>query len=190
MIQIDDTIISFDVIEEMFLCDLNACKGICCVEGDSGAPVEREEIDLLKEVLPLVWDDLSPEAKKIIEAQGVVYLDTDGEYVTSIVDGKDCVFTCYDTEGICKCAIEKAFREGKTDFYKPVSCHLYPIRVSNYRGFKAVNYHRWSVCKPAVVCGKANNLRIYEFLKEPLTRRFGEEWYEQLAVAAKELLKS
>ena len=186
MLLIQDTIISPDVLEENFQCDLSVCKGICCVEGDSGAPVEKEEVIRLEEVLPLVWSDLSSQAKRIIEKQGVVYVDKDGEFVTSIVEGRDCVFTCYDENGCCKCAIEKAFREGKTDFYKPISCHLYPVRVAQYKGFRAVNYHRWSVCEAARTLGKKNNVKVYQFLKEPLIRKFGEEWYEQLTVAAKE----
>jgi hypothetical protein len=180
MILIQDTIISPDVLEEYFRCDLSVCKGICCVEGESGAPVEQEEMLRMEEVLPLIWDDLSPPAKHIIEKQGIVYMDEDGDCVTSIVEGKDCVFTRYDENGYCKCAIEKAFREGKTDFYKPVSCHLYPVRVVRYKGFRAVNYHRWSVCEAARILGKTNNVKIYRFLKEPLIRKFGEEWYEEL----------
>jgi hypothetical protein len=187
MIQIYDTIISLDVLEEEFLCDLSACKGICCVEGDVGAPVEEEEVAMLEEVLPVIWDDLSPKAKEVINKQGVVYIDRDGEYVTSIVQDEDCVFTCYDENGYCKCAIEKAFREGKTRFYKPISCHLYPIRVARYEGFRAVNYHRWSVCQAAVALGKKNGVKVYRFLKEPLIRKFGEEWYKQLCVVANEL---
>lgn len=187
MLQINDTIISLDVLEEMFCCDLCRCKGICCVEGESGAPVEKEELAKLEEVLPVVWDNLSPLAQEVINKQGVVYIDEDGEYVTSIVNGKDCVFTCYDSDKICKCSIEKAFREGKTDFYKPISCHLYPVRIAKYNHFRAVNYHRWSVCKPAIVLGKSKQLRVYEFLREPLIRKFGEDWYKQLEIAAKEL---
>jgi hypothetical protein len=180
MLLIQDTIISPDVLEEPFQCDLSACKGICCVEGESGAPVEKEEVIRLEEILPLVWDDLSSQAKAVIKKQGVVYVDEDGEYVTSIVDGKDCVFTCYDENGYCLCAIEKAFRRGKTDFYKPVSCHLYPVRVAQYKGFRAVNYHRWSVCEAARILGKKNDVKVYQFLKEPLIRKFGEEWYGEL----------
>ena len=187
MIQIQDTIVSTDIIDEYFLCDLSVCKGICCVEGTSGAPVEENEIACLEKALPAVWDDLSEKAKIIIEKQGVVYRDTDGEFVTSIVDGLDCVFTCYDENGWCKCAIEKAFREGRTDFYKPVSCHLYPVRVARYAGFQAVNYHRWQVCQAAVVLGKKQGVKVYQFLKEPLIRKFGEEWYSQLLIAANEL---
>jgi hypothetical protein len=186
MLLIQDTIISFDILEENFQCDLSVCKGICCVEGESGAPVEKEEVMQLEEVLPQVWEDLSLQAKKIIKIQGVVYIDEDGEYVTSIVDGKDCVFTCYDENGCCKCAIENAFRKGKTDFYKPVSCHLYPIRVAQYKGFRAVNYHRWNVCEAARILGTKNKVKVYQFLKEPLIRKFGEEWYKELERLAKD----
>ncbi|GHV55778.1 hypothetical protein FACS1894182_00820 [Bacteroidia bacterium] len=187
MLQILDTLISEDLLEEYFLCNLSACKGICCVEGDAGAPVEESEIAELKAVLPIVWNDLSPKAQAVIEKQDVVYPDADGEYVTSIVAGEDCVFTYHDADGICRCAIEKAFREGKTAFYKPISCHLYPVRVAKYNGFRAVNYHRWSVCRPAAVSGQKENVRAYQFLKEPLIRKFGEEWYNMLCQAAKEL---
>lgn len=189
MIQIDDAIIALDVIEDNFLCDLSACKGICCVEGDSGAPLENEEVKILEEILPLVWKDLSPEAKAIIKEQGVAYEDTDGEMVTSIVNGKDCVFTYYDEKGICKCAIEKAYKDGKISFYKPISCHLYPIRLQRYREFTAVNYHRWRVCKAAVELGNKKGLKIYQFLKEPLIRKFGEAWYNELCIASDEYAK-
>lgn len=189
MIQIDDTIIAMDIIEEKFLCDLSACKGECCVEGDSGAPLEKEEVKILEDILPLVWNDLSAEAQRIIKEQGVAYKDSDGDMVTSIVNGKDCVFTYYDENGICKCAVEKAYKDGKTDFYKPISCHLYPIRLEKYRNFTAVNYHRWRVCKAAVVLGEKKGLRIFQFLKDPLIRRFGELWYNELASVAEELEK-
>jgi hypothetical protein len=187
MIQIDDTIISLDVFKEKFLCNLDACKGECCIEGDAGAPLEESEVEQLEKVLPVIWKDLSPEAQAVIEKQGVCYKDEDGDLVTSIVNGKDCVFTCYDEKGCCYCAIEKAYRDGKVDFYKPVSCHLYPIRVQNYSEFRAVNYHRWSVCKAAVLLGEKENVPVYKFLKEPLIRKFGEEWYTELEIAAEEL---
>lgn len=190
MIQIDDTIIALDVIEDNFLCDLSVCKGECCVEGESGAPLEKDEINEIEKILPLIRDDLSPAALAVIESQGVAYEDEDGEMVTSIVNGKDCVFTYYDKEGICKCAIEKAYRAGKTNFYKPISCHLYPIRLQKYNEFTAVNYHRWSVCHAAVTLGNKNKLKIYQFLKEPLIRRFGEAWYNELALVAEEYTKS
>lgn len=187
MVQIDDTIISLDVFDAKFICDLDKCKGECCIEGESGAPLEDDEVAKLEAVLPIVWDDLSEEAKAVINAQGVAYEDMDGDMVTSIVNGKDCVFTCYDASGMCKCAIEKAYREGKIDFYKPISCHLYPIRLEKYREFTAVNYHRWSVCKAAEILGQKEGLPVYKFLKEPLIRKFGSEWYEQLEICADEL---
>ena len=199
MIQIDDVVVSLDVLREKFLCDLSACKGECCIEGDAGAPVELDEVEKLEEVLPVIWDDLSPEARAVIDRQGVVYTDCEGDLVTSIVNNKDCVFTCYDDKGCCYCAIEKAFRcycaiekafrEGKTDFYKPVSCHLYPIRVGDYGPYKAVNYHRWDVCKAAVLLGRKENVPVYKFLREPLVRKFGEAWYCELELAAEELEK-
>lgn len=190
MFQIKDTIVASDIIEESFLCDLSVCKGECCVEGDSGAPLEDEEVKIIEDLLPQVWDDLSPQAQNVINQQGVAYKDTDGEMVTSIVKGEDCVFTYYDDKGVCKCAIEKAYREGRVSFYKPISCHLYPIRLQRYRDFTAVNYHRWRVCKPAVALGKKEGLKIYQFLKEPLVRKFGEDWYKELVLVAEEYNKS
>ena len=173
MIQIDNTLVSLDVLERQFLCDLSHCKGVCCVEGDSGAPLLEEEVGELEKALPVIWNDLAPKAREIIEKQGVAYVDEEGDLVTSIVNGKDCVFTCYDADGTCKCAVEKAYREGKLSFYKPVSCHLYPVRVEKYDTFEAVNYNRWNICKAAEVLGKKEKLPVYKFLKEPLIRRFG-----------------
>ncbi|HPW71191.1 MAG TPA: DUF3109 family protein [Bacteroides graminisolvens] len=190
MVQIDDVVVSLDVFREKFICNLDACKGQCCIEGDAGAPLEEEEVAKLEKVLPVIWDQLSPQAREIIDRQGVCYTDQDGDLVTSIVNGKDCVFTCYDEKGCCYCAIEKAYRDGKVDFYKPVSCHLYPIRVGNYGPYKAVNYHRWDVCKAAVILGQKENVPVYKFLKEPLIRKFGEAWYNEMESVAEELRKS
>lgn len=189
MIQIDDTLVSLDLIETNFICDLAQCKGICCVEGDSGAPLEKSEIAELEKALPLIWDDLSPEAQAIIKKQGVAYIDCEGDIVTSIVNGKDCVFTCYDADGTCKCAIEKAYRAGKLSFYKPVSCHLYPVRVTQYKDFRAVNYDRWKICKAAEILGQKEKLPLYKFLQEPLTRKFGSKWYQSLVEVAEEWRK-
>lgn len=188
--KIDDVVVSLDVFREKFICNLDACKGQCCIEGDAGAPLEEEEVAELEKVLPVIWDQLSPQAREIIDRQGVCYTDQDGDLVTSIVNGKDCVFTCYDEKGCCYCAIEKAYRDGKVDFYKPVSCHLYPIRVGNYGPYKAVNYHRWDVCKAAVILGQKENVPVYKFLKEPLIRKFGEAWYNEMESVAEELRKS
>ena len=190
MFQIGDAIVASDIIEENFLCDLSACMGECCVEGDAGAPLEEDEVKIIEDLLSEVWDDLSPAAQAVIKEHGVAYRDHDGDMVTSIVHGKNCVFTYYDEKGICKCAIEKAYREGRTNFYKPISCHLYPIRLQKYKDFTAVNYHRWSICKAAVLLGKKEGLKVYEFLKEPLIRRFGEDWYNELVLVAEEYKKA
>lgn len=187
MIQIDDTIISTDCLSEKFCCDLEACKGECCIEGDAGAPLELDEVAAIEEVLPEVWNMLSASAQAVIDKQGVAYTDEEGDLVTSIVNNKDCVFTCYDEKGCCFCALEKAFRAGKTNFYKPISCHLYPIRLKKFGDTVALNYNRWDVCKMAVVKGKQLDLPVYRFLKEPLIRRFGEAWYAELESAVEEL---
>lgn len=186
MLQIDDTIISLELLDEHFVCDLNSCKGICCIEGDDGAPLEDAEVKIIEDLLPVIWDDLTETSKEVIRKQGVSYIDDDGEPVTSIVNGAECVFTYTDKDGTCKCAIEKAFREGKTDFYKPISCHLYPVRLQKYDEFTAVNYHRWSVCSCARKLGGKLGIPVYQFLKEPLIRRFGHEWFEQLEIADEE----
>jgi hypothetical protein len=186
MLQIDDTIISLELLDEHFVCDLSSCQGICCIEGDDGAPLEEDEVKIIEELLPIIWDDLTETSKEVIRKQGVSYIDDDGEPVTSIVNGAECVFTYTDKDGMCKCAIEKAFREGKTDFYKPISCHLYPVRLQKYDEFTAVNYHRWSVCNCARKLGGKLGVPVYKFLKEPLIRRFGQEWFEQLEIADEE----
>ena len=187
MIQIDDTIISIDCLSEKFCCDLDACAGTCCIEGDAGAPVDLDEVEELEAALPVVWNDLSASAQTVIDKQGVVYTDEEGDLVTSIVNGKDCVFTCYDEKGCCFCALEKAYRAGKTNFYKPLSCHLYPIRLKKIGDMTALNYHRWDVCKAAVCKGEQLNLPVYRFLKEPLIRCFGQAWYDELEKAVEEL---
>lgn len=187
MIQIGETIVSLDIFTEKFFCDLEACKGECCIEGDAGAPLEIDEVEELEKILPMIWDELLPDARTVIDKQGVCYIDEEGDLVTSIVKGKNCVFTCYDEKGCCYCAIEKAYREGKGNFYKPVSCHLYPIRIENFSSFKGLNYHRWEVCKAATILGEKKNMSVYKFLKEPLIRKFGKEWYEEVEKVANEL---
>lgn len=187
MIEIEDKVVSLDVFEVMFSCDYEQCKGICCVEGDSGAPLEPGEADQLRRWLPEVRHLLSPRALEIIDAQGVSYLDEDGDEVTSIVDGKDCVFTTYDEQGGCRCAYEQIYYAGKSDWIKPISCQLYPIRLTRYKDFTAVNYHKWSVCRPALRRGRATGVRVYQFLREPLIRAFGASWYSQLEAVAHQL---
>ena len=217
IIQVGDVLLSSDILTEKFCCDLSACKGQCCVEGDAGAPVTFDEIAEIEDCLDEVWGDLSASAQAVIDKQGVAYTDKEGDLVTSIVRGKDCVFTYYDSlqftvyglqmnteaaekstvnckpstvniEDCCLCALEKAFRAGKTRFCKPVSCALYPIREKRLgNDLIGLNYNRWEVCKMAVVKGQQENILLYQFLREPLTCRFGEEWYEELLNTVKEL---
>lgn len=189
MLQIGDVLVTLDLVERYFCCDLDKCLGECCIEGDAGAPITEDEFKKLKEILPEVWDDMLPAAKTVVERQGVGYVDEEGDLVTSIVDGKNCVFTCYGENGMCYCAIEKAYREGRTDFYKPISCHLYPARLTDYPTFTSVNYHRWKICKAAETLGRKNGLRLYQFLKTPLIRRFGEDWYNELSEACEAYLQ-
>ena len=188
ILQVGDVLLSPDIITEYFCCDYEKCKGACCIEGDAGAPVTLEEISEIENSLDDVWDELSASAQTVIDKKGVAYSDRDGDLVTSIVGGRDCVFTCYEN-GSCLCALEKAFIQGKTTFCKPISCSLYPIREKQFsNGMIGLNYHRWEVCKDAVIKGKNNNIRVYEFLKEPLTRRFGSQWYDELQELAKTVL--
>lgn len=189
MLQIENTLISLDLIERYFECDLDTCLGECCIEGDAGAPLTAEEAAALETLAREIAPELSQAAQKVLAEQGASYTDPDGDLVTSIVDGRDCIFTTYAPGGKCLCALEKARREGRTHFFKPISCSLYPVRLKEYDGFTAVNLHRWKICKCAEVLGRAKGVRAYQFLEEPLTRRFGKEWYEQLCIAADHFLK-
>lgn len=187
IIEIDDILVSSDIFTEEFCCNLDACKGICCVEGDAGAPVTLDEIGGIEDALDTVWDDMSASAQAVVDKQGVAYTDRDGDLVTSIVGGKDCVFTCYEGD-CCLCALERAYRSGKTGFCKPISCALYPIREKRLgNGMIALNYNRWDVCRDAVKKGRELHLPVYKFLKEPLIRRFGAEFYEKLCEAGKQI---
>jgi len=201
IIQVGDVLLSSEILTEKFCCDLNACKGQCCVEGDAGAPVTLDEIAEIEDCLDAVWGDLSASAQAVIDKQGVAYNDSEGDLVTSIVRGKDCVFTYYDDiedfdthqpiYDCCLCALEKAFRSGKTRFCKPISCALYPIREKLLgNGLVGLNYNRWEVCKMAVAKGNEKDIRLYEFLREPLIRRFGEAWYQELLDVTRFLLAS
>lgn len=189
MLQIQNALVSLDVIEKFFVCNLDKCLGECCIEGDAGAPITEQEYAQLKEILPEVYADLLPAARQRIDEAGVAYVDEEGDLVTQIVEGRNCVFTCYGEGGMCMCAIEKAYREGRIDFYKPISCHLYPLRLTDYPSFTAVNYHSWKICKAAEVLGRAKGVRVYQFLKEPLIRRFGKEWYDELVLACEAYLE-
>lgn len=189
MLQIKNTLVSLDLIEKFFVCDLDACLGACCIEGDAGAPVTPAEAGRIREILPLVRDMLAPRALEAIDSEDVAYTDPDGDLVTQIVDGRDCAFTCYAPGGKCLCALEKAHRERRIPDVKPISCRLYPVRLTEYSGFTAVNLHRWKICRPAEALGRKLGIRAYEFLKGPLTARFGPEWYAELELTAREYLR-
>ena len=190
IIQVGNVLLSSDILTEQFCCDLAVCHGACCVEGDAGAPVQLHEIMDIEQSLDAVWPLLHASAQAVIDRQGVAYTDRDGDLVTSIVGGKDCVFTCYDdlslTDGTtapqcCLCALEKVHRQGLTTFCKPMSCALYPIREKTFRdGSVGLNYHRWVICDCARRKGSQLHLPLYRFLREPLVRRFGQEWYDEL----------
>lgn len=185
MIEIGNTLVSFDLFDHMFCCDLEVCKGCCCVDGDSGAPLEDAEAEILEQIKEKILHLLPEKSCQTIKERGTSYIDRDGDLVTQLVDDREeCVFAYFAADGICLCAIEKAYREGLVDFHKPISCHLYPVRLKKYEHFTALNVHRWSCCKSAEEKGQKLGLPLYKFLKEPLTRRFGEAWYSELEDAA------
>ncbi len=184
MIEIDGKIIATDLLTEEFCCDLSLCKGECCVEGDSGAPLDIEEVDLLEQEWENYKPYMTPEGVEEVERQGFMVVDVDGDYTTPLVDGAQCAYA-FKENGITFCAIERAYREGKTTFIKPISCHLYPIRVKRFStGDYGLNLHRWNICKCAFECGKKNGVKLYRALREPIVRAFGEDFYEQLCQAA------
>ena len=190
MIQIKDTLISDDIITECFVCDLSKCKGECCIAGDSGAPVGEEEKKTMEEVLPHVLPYMTAEGRRTVELMGAWVVDSyDRSPVTPLIDGKECAYLIKNDEGISLCAIEQAYNDGKIRFKKPISCHLYPIRLSQIMSYTALNYHRWEVCSDACVLSKKLGVPIYKFLKEPLTARFGKNWYAELELTAREYLK-
>ncbi|MFN8357310.1 MAG: DUF3109 family protein [Spirosomataceae bacterium] len=191
MILIDNTAISDDVADQFFVCDLSKCKGACCVEGDAGAPLEVSELPILDKIFSKVKPYLTEAGIKAIEEQGRYLKDADGDYETPTVNGRECAYAIYDERGILKCAIEQAYNDGKIDFKKPISCHLYPIRVTKYEHYHALNYDRWHICKPACSHGESLKVPLYKFLKAPLTRAYGEEWYAQLVnqIEAKEVVE-
>lgn len=186
MFQLGKTIISEDILDKEFVCNLQACKGACCVEGEAGAPVSKEEGHVLKKIYPKIKDFLRPEGIKAIEEQGVYTINSIGDFETTLVDGHECAYAIFDEHQIVKCAIEQAHKAGVIDFYKPVSCHLYPIRVKEYSTLTAVNYHSWPICKDACFLGKELKIPTYQFVKEALIRSFGSEWYAELDELAQE----
>lgn len=181
MLQIGEILVSDDVIEKEFVCNLDKCKGACCVEGDYGAPLDEDELDILKKVYPKVKPYLSKEGIKAIEEQGTHVLDEDGDLSTPTIGGKECAYAIYDEKNILKCGIEQAHKDGKIAWKKPISCHLYPIRITKKKNFEALNYHKWSICSPACTLGKELQVPVYKFLKDPLVRKYGEAWYNELS---------
>lgn len=187
IIEIEDKLVSQDIFEKHFVCNLSACKGACCVEGDDGAPLTLEEVDLIENHLEDIKPYMRQEAIDVVAKKGVFYMDRDNEPVTSLVKGKDCVFVTLDEQGITKCGIERAYREKVIPFNKPISCHLYPIRVQKYAKFESLNYDRWPICKPACALGEELKVPVYKFLKEPLIRKYGEDFYQELEKVSAEL---
>jgi hypothetical protein len=186
MIEIGNTLISDDLIASYFVCDLSRCKGACCVEGDLGAPLDYEELEVMDAIYPKVAPYLSDEGREAIEKQGTYIKDYEDEYSTPTVNGKECAYAVYDQQGILKCGIEAAYHDGKIDFQKPISCHLYPVRINSYEQYDAVNYDRWHICDPACNLGQSLKIPLYKFLKIPLIRKYGADWYRKLANIVKE----
>lgn len=189
MLQIENTLISIDVVKENFKCDIKKCKGLCCVHGDSGAPLEEYELDILKEIYPVIKPYLRTEGIRTIENDGNYVIDKDKEYVTPIINGKECAYTVFE-DGIAKCGIELAFVDKKTDFRKPLSCCLYPIRIKKYSNFDAVNYDRWKICEPARILGTRLNLPVFKFVDDALNIKYGKEWMKKLNKIASNILNS
>lgn len=180
MYQVDEIYISDEVVEEQFVCDLQKCKGACCVEGDLGAPLEMDELLILEEYLDQIKPFLSPEGLREIEEQGPYVLDDEGDFSTPTIKGKECAYAIYDEQNILKCGIEQAHQAGKIDFQKPVSCHLYPIRIQKLKSGESLNYSRWSICAAACDLGKSLQVPVYRFVKDALIRKYGEDWYAAL----------
>lgn len=190
MVQIDDKLISEDIFSEEFVCNLSRCKGACCVEGDVGAPLDREETKILEDIFDKIKPYLRSEGVRALEEQGTWTVDpSDGDFVTPMVNGEECAYVIFDEKGVTKCGIEKAYENGAVDWQKPISCHLYPIRVSEYSSFTALNYHEWPICSDACELGKELKVPVYKFLKGPIERKYGEEFYQTLSEAADEWYK-
>lgn len=189
MFVIKDTLVSLDLIERYFVCDLKICKGQCCIDGDAGAPLLPKEKEMIDEYLPSILPLLSPGGRNVIENEGSSYVDQEGDLVTTLIEGKNCAFSIYNEDGICLCALEKGYREGILPNLKPSSCFLYPVRLKQIGNMTGVNLHRWKICSCAEKNGKQLKIRAYQFLKEPLIRQFGQEWYEELDRTAKEWIK-
>ena len=180
MFQLGKTIVSEDIIEKEFMCNLNACKGACCIDGDAGAPLEKEELKSLEEIFPKVKSFLRKDGLKAIEKQGLYTTNEFGEHETPLINGEDCAYVIFDENNVAMCAIEEAFNQGEINFKKPVSCHLYPVRIQEYNEFSAINFHKWEICDDACALGKELKVPVYKFVKQALVRKYGEAWYSEL----------
>ncbi len=187
LIEIGNKIISTQIFERKFVCDLSACKGNCCIEGDAGAPLTIEEVDIIEESLEQIKPYMRKEGIDAVEEKGVFYMDQDNEPVTTLVNDAECSFVYFDENGITKCAIEKAYVEGRTNFKKPISCHLYPIRVKKFNDFTALNYDVWDICSDACALGEKLAVPVFQFLKAPIIRAFGEDFFKELEIVSKEI---
>lgn len=186
MFQIDKTLVSEDLIEKQFLCNLSACKGACCVQGEAGAPVEDKEREILERIYPLVKPLLRIQGQETIEQLGTYTKNGEGEFETPLIEGGECAYVIFDDKNTALCGIEKAYNMGLIDFKKPISCHLYPVRIQEFSEFMAVNYSHWDICNDACALGKSLELPVYKFLKEALIRKFGATWYEELDLVAQQ----
>lgn len=180
MMKVGEVLVSDDIKSVEFVCHLEKCKGACCVEGELGAPLEEDELPVMHAIQKDVAPYLTEAGRKAIADQGPYILDEDGDYSTPTIGGKECAYALYDKKGILKCGIEQAYLDGKVSFRKPISCHLYPIRITKKKDFEAVNYHRWSICSDACTFGRSLHVPLYKFLKDPLVRKYGEAWYDEL----------
>ncbi len=186
MLEVKNTLVHEDVLKENFVCHLEKCKGACCIEGDSGAPLEESELKILADIYPQVKPYMTAKGIEAVEKDGTHVTDFEGDYTTPCVDtNKECAYVTWEN-GITKCAIEKAYEEGKVNWKKPISCHLYPIRITNYPDFDVLHYDRWSICSSACNFGSELNVKVFEFLKNPLIRKYGEDWYEELEAKIKD----
>ncbi|MEN7551339.1 DUF3109 family protein [Rapidithrix thailandica] len=186
MIVLGNTILSDDIAEEQFVCDLSKCKGACCVEGDLGAPLTEEELPVMEEIQEQVKPYLTEKGRQELEKQGAYIKDYEGDYSTPTIEGKECAYAIYDEKGVLKCGIEEAYNDGKISFHKPVSCHLYPVRVTQYDQYEALNYDRWSICSAACDLGKSLKVPVYKFVKDALIRKYGKDWYTKLEIEIRE----
>lgn len=184
MIEINNTLVSLDVVEKRFVCNLDECKGACCVIGESGAPLTQEEQLIIEDVYPIIRSYLTPQGIEAVESQGWYVYDNDGECVTPLIHGAECAYTFRDEKGTVLCAFEKAYYEGKINFLKPISCHLYPIRITKYNQYDAVNYEENVICNAACKRGAECQMPLFQFLESPLVRAYGQDWYNELKLAA------